>query len=158
MNEVVKGMKEIAESHYWKACCKTAMKQNGTKCPICHTNLPYFATGADLRLGDVVQTAFTSEPYNDATVKTINGDKITLVRPYIHTSDFTYTGGVIPYIGYEEYTIFGTSPVRVVRESRVTEVVKNETDEGRLFRSGEAERRRRDSVEKERLAKQAVRS
>ena len=152
-----KGMKDH-EKDYYKSCCKLAVDKNGKACPVCYTKLPYFATGADLRLGDVVNTAVTAEPYNDATVKNIDGDKITVVRPYIHTSDFTYTGGVLPYIGYEEYTIFGSSPVRVVSESRVTEVVKHETDKGRLFRSGEAERRRQEGIEKDRVARLAGRS
>lgn len=39
-----------------------------------------------------------------STVKQIKDGAITFFRPYTHTADFSYTGGVICYIGTEEWT------------------------------------------------------
>jgi len=59
--------------------------------------------GTELRLADVVNTE--GDKYNSATIKQITKDSITLFRPYVATADFSYTGGVICYIGIEEYTV-----------------------------------------------------
>ena len=40
-----------------------------------------------------------------STVQQIKDGIITMFRPYTHTSDFSYTGGVICYVGIEEFTI-----------------------------------------------------
>lgn len=53
----------------------------------------------NLKLGDRVE--LFEGAYGTATVIQIEDDKVTFYRPYIHTSDFSYTGGVIPYIGTE---------------------------------------------------------
>ena len=37
------------------------------------------------------------------TVKQIKDNVITFFRPYTHTADFSYTGGVICYVGTEEW-------------------------------------------------------
>lgn len=43
--------------------------------------------------------------WSNAIVKQIDGNNVTLFRPYGTTADFSYTGGVICCIGVEEYTI-----------------------------------------------------
>lgn len=52
-----------------------------------------------LSLGDIVQ--LFDDGYGTATVVQITDDEVHLFRPYVHTADFSYTGGVIPYIGTE---------------------------------------------------------
>ncbi|HEX9804595.1 MAG TPA: hypothetical protein VGA67_02850 [Candidatus Dojkabacteria bacterium] len=54
----------------------------------------------ELNLADVVDLEL--ESYSFATVENITEDDVILKRPYIHTSDFSYTGGVIVYTGMEE--------------------------------------------------------
>ena len=39
------------------------------------------------------------------TVKNIVNGNVTFFRPFTHTADFSYTGGVICYVGIEEYTV-----------------------------------------------------
>ena len=65
----------------------------------------------DFKLGDVVRMG----PGGFMTAVVIKIEKpdnwenslITLFRPYVHTSDVETTGGIIPYIGSETYTIYG---------------------------------------------------
>ena len=75
---------------------------------------------SDLGLGDVVR--FSKDGYGDATVIKIeekDGDKwITVFRPYVHISDFSYTGGVIPYIGTERFSVYGTAEVELLKRCR----------------------------------------
>ena len=59
-------------------------------------------SASGLKLKDVVDLDFQ---YGYATVTNIKDGVITLFRPYVHTSDFSYTGGVIPYIGFEIITV-----------------------------------------------------
>lgn len=61
----------------------------------------------EMQLGDVVRSS--DQEFSDSTVKQIQDGFITLVRPYIHTSDFATTGGLITYIGLEEYKVFQDS-------------------------------------------------
>lgn len=63
---------------------------------------------SELKLADVV--ILNQHAYSYATVKQITKRgtdlvNITLFRPYTQTADFSYTGGVICYIGIEEFTI-----------------------------------------------------
>jgi len=69
-----------------------------------------------LTLGAVVRL-WTNEPFGDAIVKKIdpNGD-INLFRPYGVTADFSYTGGVICYVGIEEFTAQAGLEFELVRE------------------------------------------
>ena len=53
----------------------------------------------DLKLGDIVK--LSDGAYMCATVQQVTPDEIIMVRPYIHCNDFSYTGGVITYIGQE---------------------------------------------------------
>jgi len=57
----------------------------------------------ELQLGDVV--SLYEGAYSTATVKKITEDLITLFRPYVHASDFPNIGGIMCYIGIEEFTI-----------------------------------------------------
>ncbi len=59
----------------------------------------------DLRLGDAVRLSL--QKFSDATVYRINEEKkcVDVWRPYVHTSEFSYTGGVVPYIGIEDFSI-----------------------------------------------------
>ncbi len=61
----------------------------------------------DLRLGDVVR--LFEGAYGTATVKQTKDGVVTLFRPYGHTSDFSYTGGVICYVGMESIVYHDTS-------------------------------------------------
>lgn len=57
-----------------------------------------------LQLADVVDLG-GRDGYSYATVKQIRDNTITFFRPYVQTADFSYTGGVICYIGFEEFTL-----------------------------------------------------
>jgi hypothetical protein len=62
---------------------------------------------SELSLGDIVDLGWT-DGYSVATVKNISKDgEITLFRPYVHTSDFSHSGGVSCYVGIEEFQICG---------------------------------------------------
>lgn len=106
---------------------------------------PYVIPAGQCRLGDIVVPTILDSPregYSDSTVINITDKGVTLCRPYVHTSDFTCTSGVLRYLGWEEYTLYPSSEVTVLRESSVTEVINTETDPERLERSGIARRRR----------------
>jgi hypothetical protein len=60
----------------------------------------------DLKLADVISTLPGDHPFSTAIVTQVKDGAVKLFRPYALTADFSYTGGVIPYIGTEEYTIF----------------------------------------------------
>ena len=53
----------------------------------------------DLRLADVVKVF--DGPWSTGIVTHIDGNMVTMFRPYGTTADFSYSGGVIPYIGTE---------------------------------------------------------
>lgn len=57
---------------------------------------------SDLRIGDIVRLS-DNNPFSDAIVKNVEGNLITLFRPYGANADFTYTGGVICYVGIEQF-------------------------------------------------------
>lgn len=69
---------------------------------------------ADMRLRDTL--ALIDGPYGYATVTQIKDDHVHLLRPYVITSDFSYTGGVIPSFGFEQINLW-------VGESREYNVV-----------------------------------
>lgn len=67
-------------------------------------------TQTPVSLGDTVRRIDDNfHGYETCTIENIVHDEgvttIHLVRPYIHTADFSYTGGVITYIGLEKYTV-----------------------------------------------------
>lgn len=63
---------------------------------------------ADLKLRDVVSVSDYEFSY--AIVKQIKDGNITFYRPYAVSEDWSHTGGVICYMGVEEFTtpIIGT--------------------------------------------------
>jgi hypothetical protein len=70
---------------------------------------------AELQLRDVVK--LSDIPFAYAVVRQIADGKIELFRPYATTSDFSHTGGVIPYIGIEQFAI-------PINDSRTIELVE----------------------------------
>ncbi len=68
-----------------------------------------------LELRDVVKTSNMS-PFSEAVVIGIEQDTITLYRPYVHTSDFSFGDvKVIPYIGTESFTISRSDSVFIAK-------------------------------------------
>jgi hypothetical protein len=68
----------------------------------------------DLQLGDTVSLDY--EAWDCAIVKQIKDGKVTLFRPYGTTAEFTYTGGVICYVGIEEWDIEANeTPISLIR-------------------------------------------
>ena len=58
----------------------------------------------ELKLGDRVRPKNPfMRCFNDMVVKQIHNEEVTFFRPYVHTADFSYTGGVICLIGIEEF-------------------------------------------------------
>ncbi len=71
----------------------------------------------ELRVRDIVR--LSNLPYADATVVKIESHLIHLVRPYLHTADFEYTGGVIPYVGLERMTLMvSDTKINVIRTGK----------------------------------------
>lgn len=58
----------------------------------------------ELKIGDYV-SLFPDEPFSTCIVKQIKDGMITLFRPYGTTADFSYTAGVITYIGVEDFQV-----------------------------------------------------
>lgn len=61
----------------------------------------------DLVLGDVVKVM--EGAWGWATVVRIEEDVVHLFRPYVHVGDFSYTGGVLHYIGSETFSLIRDS-------------------------------------------------
>jgi len=61
----------------------------------------------NLKIGDTVR--LYDGPFADAIVKQVAEGLITFWRPYGHSADFTYTGGVICYIGTETFSRYADS-------------------------------------------------
>lgn len=72
---------------------------------------------ADLQLGDIIRLDGT-EGYKDCTVHKIEGRDVHVTRPYVHTADFTYTGGVITYLGEEKFSLYANDSGTVVLLAR----------------------------------------
>lgn len=64
--------------------------------------LPVQVTIKELKLGDIIALDFGGGPWNHAIVKKITETDVILFRPYGTSADFSYTGGVICYVGMEE--------------------------------------------------------
>ncbi len=64
---------------------------------------------SELQLGDRIMRLLDSgDPDLEGgvtTVKQIADGNVSLFRPYTHTADFSSTGGVICYVGIEEYKV-----------------------------------------------------
>lgn len=74
---------------------------------------------ANLELGDEAKLEGNWNSYATFTVVKIEENAIHVVRPYIHTSDFSYTGGVIPYVGMENFTLSPDTKVDLLRKNPV---------------------------------------
>jgi hypothetical protein len=82
----------------------------------------------DLQIGDVVNLGL-GEGFESSTVVKVTENYVELVRPYVHTSDFTCLAhlydeegeGVIDYIGTERMTLCkrDTRPVTLVYRRRI---------------------------------------
>lgn len=73
----------------------------------------------EIQLGDVV-SLFPDDPFSTAIVRQIKDGFIHLFRPYVTIADFSYTGGVIPYIGIEDYTISVDQDIAITLYERRT--------------------------------------
>ncbi len=61
---------------------------------------------SELRIADVVaQRLNGGNPWSTCIVTQIKDGEVHLFRPYGHTADFSYTGGVISYTGIETYKV-----------------------------------------------------
>lgn len=72
--------------------------------------------------GDIVYVNNNGEAahgYHQCTVVDIRNDKGTitvhLFRPYVSHSDFSTTSGLIPYLGFEQFFVWGSTKLVVVR-------------------------------------------
>lgn len=65
--------------------------------------VPFECSADCLQLADTVK--LYDGPWNVALVKNITEKEVTFFRPYGHADDFSYIGGVICYIGLEEFSI-----------------------------------------------------
>ena len=72
----------------------------------------------EMTLGDIV--SIDNDTYSHAIVKQITNEWVTLFRPYVHTADFSYTGGVMCYVGIEEYKVHidSTMPYRLIKKGK----------------------------------------
>ena len=57
----------------------------------------------DLKIGDVVKHSDYETSFDSMTVINKTDEIVKFFRPYVSLADFTYTGGVIPYIGIEQF-------------------------------------------------------
>ena len=74
--------------------------------------------GRDLKEGDVVLSF--NDAWGFAAVRKVEnlpgiGHIVHLFRPFVHCGDVVTTAGVGVYIGIEEFTISGTSPIALVK-------------------------------------------
>lgn len=69
----------------------------------------------DLNLGDVVVLELidtTERVAQQLTVVDKTKEQIKLFRPFVSLANFTYTGGVLHYLGFEYVTVLFNSPCR----------------------------------------------
>jgi len=72
---------------------------------------PLIEKPRNLKLRDVVRMRGNVNPFGTAVVYNIRDGMVHFYRPYAVTADFETTGGVIPYIGIEDYAVELTSSV-----------------------------------------------
>lgn len=73
---------------------------------------------SELQIGDIVRLGTNDNGYADATVYNIKDGNVHVFRPYVHVSDFITTGGVITYMGHEDFSIPVSSSGTVILLSR----------------------------------------
>lgn len=62
----------------------------------------------DLQIGDVVNNSdlpISEIPYSHMTVINKTENEVKFFRPYVHLGSLVMTGGVIPYVGVETFTV-----------------------------------------------------
>jgi len=72
-----------------------------------------FVLPSSLKLGDTVRLG--GGPFMDAKVKNITKDEVVLLRAYVACGSFSYTGGVICTLGFEEVKYLLTSTTLLER-------------------------------------------
>jgi hypothetical protein len=78
---------------------------------------PIETLAKDLNLGDIVRLRGVELPYSSMTVYNKTKDGTCHVRrPYIQTEDFSYTGGVLNYIGLEDFTLSPETTVLLLKK------------------------------------------
>ena len=98
------------------------MKHFNAKIPVAQSNL---LKAKDLNIGDVVILAqgypkkYVELTATKLTVINKTDENITVFHPYTSLADFTYTGGVIPYIGMEKFDVIFSSPCEYVRVDNI---------------------------------------
>ncbi len=67
----------------------------------------------DLKLGDVVKQLpiNPNEPFSELTVIQADDEYVTFYRHFTHLADFTYTGGVLAYVGISTFMASVNSPM-----------------------------------------------
>lgn len=77
--------------------------------------------GAQLILGDVVRQLPVNlrEAFNELTVVNIADEYITFYRHFTHLADFTYTGGVLAYVGISTFQVAIVHPMRYERITNI---------------------------------------
>ena len=81
---------------------------------------PFDVAPNGLCLGDTIKLFDGAFGY--AIVNKIADGSVHVYRPYATTADFSYTGGVIPYIGIEQFTLsqqYDTRKVTVVQRKEL---------------------------------------
>jgi hypothetical protein len=81
-----------------------------------HPNVKVVAS--ELQLADEVSMVSGNETWKTCIVKQIANGQVHLFRPYGVTADFSYTGGVICYVGIEEYQVSIDSKVEYILHRR----------------------------------------
>jgi hypothetical protein len=70
-------------------------------------------------LGDIVSLGWSDSGYDTATVSQVYEDgTVDLFRPYTHTADFSYTGGVICYVGIENISRAKPNRLKLIRKGQ----------------------------------------
>lgn len=69
-------------------------------------NPPVTTYFRDVKIGDVIRLDFmTPSPFNVCVVRNIDSKYVYLYRSYIHTSEISYSSGVICYQGHEDIIV-----------------------------------------------------
>lgn len=76
--------------------------------------LPRPILSKDMQLADVVRFPSFERTWNVSIVKQVTDTEVTIFRPYGTTADFSYIGGVICYIGIEEYNVSRDSNIEYI--------------------------------------------
>ena len=80
---------------------------------------------SELQIGDIIRLSSIDNGYADCTVYNLENGSAHLIRPYIHTADFLHTGGVITYIGQEDFSI-------PLNDTMITRLSSRSPEENRL--------------------------